>query len=309
MPENTPILLIIHRRTESLAAQIDILRRIRPRLLYVFADGPVDEADREACREARSVLEGIDWDCSVHRRMLDRNLGCGRGPAEAVTWFFEHEAQGIVLEDDLLPHSDFFRFMAEMLERYRDDERVMDICGTNRLGSWQRARHSYVFSQWGSSSGWGSWRRAWRHFDFGIEAWDLPETRRVVRDIFRGPWKQSYMRRILDMTRRGGEAVTWWDYQWGLAKNLNSGLSVVPATSLVRNVGCDGRSTHDRLAAHRPDAPAGQLGIFFPLRHPKHIHPDGDFDEALLGRAISARNYASSLVPHHIKLRLKGLLG
>jgi len=309
MPDRTPILLIIHQRRDSLAGQIDILRSIRPQRLYIFADGPRDAAGAAACREARSALEGIDWDCRVHRRMLDRNLGCGRGPAEAVSWFFEHEAEGIVLEDDLLPHPDFFRFMTEMLDRFRDDERIMDICGTNRLGRWARSGHSYVFSQWGSSCGWASWRRAWNHFDFGIEAWDHPEARRVVRNIFRRPWRLSYIRRMLDRTRRGGEAVTWWDYQWGLAKNLNSGLSVVPVNSLVRNVGCDRHSTHDRQAAHRPDAPGQPLGLAFPLRHPKHVHPDRDFDEALLGRAISVRNYASSLVPHHLKQRLKSLFG
>jgi hypothetical protein len=308
-PCDTPILLIVYQRHSPLLGLIDILRGIRPQRLYVFADGPKNGGEWAACRQARSSLDRIDWECRLTRRFEASNLGCGQGPAAAISWFFEHEAEGIILEDDLLPHPDFFRFMAEMLERFRDDERVMDICGTNRLGKWRDGGQSYLFSQWGSSCGWASWRRAWNHFDFHIKAWDDPGSRRVIRDIYRRPLWRSYLRRMLERTRRGGQDVTWWDYQWGLAKNLRGGLSVVPADNLVRNVGCDRHSTHDREPGHSPKAARETAGLTFPLRHPVQVCPDPGFDEALLDKAISLRNYLSSMVPYWLKQRLKRLMG
>jgi hypothetical protein len=304
----TPILLVIYKRSASLREQLGILRRIRPQRLYVFADGPKNAGEAAPCRQARAVLNGVDWDCDVNRRFEDVNLGCGKGPATAISWFFEREAEGIILEDDLLPHLDFFRFAAELLGRFRDDERVMDICGTNRLGKWGDGGPSYLFSRWGSSCGLAIWRRAWKRFDFEIKAWDDPESRRRIRDIFPRPLWRSYLNRMLSQTRRGGEAVTWWDYQWGLAKHLSGGFTVVPARNLVRNVGFDEHSTHDREPGHSPRASHDAAAPVFPLRHPEQIRPDDLFDAAVLGRAVSMRNYLSSLVPFRLKQRLRPLL-
>lgn len=302
---HTPLLLIIFKRHASLVAQIDILRSIRPVKLYVFADGPSHADDVADCTQARSALQYIDWPCNLHTRFLDTNLGCGKGPAAAMDWFFANETEGIILEDDLLPYPDFFRFCAEMLERFRDDERVMDVCGTNRLGRWGNGDQSYYYSQWGSSCGWATWRRAWRNFDYTVRSWADLRIRFVTRDVYRHPLHYAFFARILDQTFRGGSHVSWWDYQWAFAKNLNNGLSIVPATNLVHNVGCDRHSNHDRDPAHTIAAPNDPEGIGFPLRHPPYIRPDRDFDDALLKKAIPFRHYLSSLLPWRIKQLLK----
>lgn len=286
---------------------MDILKTIRPAKLYAFADGPANAAQVDDCRRARAVLDAVEWPCTVQRKFMDANLGCGKGPATAMDWFFENETEGIILEDDLLPHPDFFPYCAELLDRYRDQPLVMDICGTNRLGGWGAADASYVFSQWGSSCGRATWRRAWRHFDYSIRAWDCPETRRAVRSVLRHPMRFALMSRLLDQTRRGGPRVTWWDYQWALAKMLHQGLSAIPATNLVRNVGCDSCSHHDRQHLHTWSAAPRPAGLAFPLRHPDSLAPDRAFDEALWRVALAWRHYFSSMLPFSLKQRLKAL--
>ena len=76
-------------------------------------------------------MEEVDWDCCVHTLFREQNLGCKLAVSEAINWFFEHVEAGVILEDDCLPHPMFFPFCAELLERYRDDERVMVISGNN----------------------------------------------------------------------------------------------------------------------------------------------------------------------------------
>lgn len=305
---NIPILLIIFKRYDSLVAQIDILRAIRPANLYVFADGPRTDEEAADCIRARSALKGIDWHCEIRTKFMDTNLGCGKGPATAINWFFENEPEGIILEDDLLPHTDFFRFCSELLERFRDDIRIMEISGSNRLGQWGDGTQSYCYSQWGSECGWATWRRAWRHFDYTVRAWADPRTRGVIRDIYRSPLRIAFFSRILEQTYRHHDLVTWWDYQWGLAKNLNQGLSVVPTVNLVRNVGCDQHSNHDRDASHRFVVHNDLKGMDFPLRHPSSVNPDHAFDDALLRKAMSLRHYFSSMIPDRIKRLLKRLI-
>ncbi len=304
-PFNTPILLILYKRHASLMAQMDILKTLRPAKLYAFADGPAQDNEKEDCRRARAVLDAMDWPCSVRTKFMDTNLGCGKGPAAAMDWFFENEPEGIILEDDLLPHPDFFRFCAELLEHYRDDSRVMEISGTNRLGQWGNGTLGYCFSQWGSECGWATWRRAWRHFDFTVRAWASPESKALIRQIYRRPVRVLFFSRMLDRTFAGNPPVAWWDYQWALAKNLNHGLAIVPARTLVQNVGCDSHSTHDRDDTHTFASLKPLPGISFPLRHPDLVCPDRAYDEALFEQAMPLRHLLSSFLPPGLKRQLK----
>jgi hypothetical protein len=304
----TPILLIIFKRQASLAAQLNILRALRPVRLYVFADGPANMKEETECQKARAVLDGIDWPCAVHRKFMDLHLGCGRGPATAMDWFFENVEEGIILEDDLLPHPDFFPYCAELMERFRNDPRVMEISGTNRLGSWHDKAQSYHFSNWGSECGWATWRRAWRLFDFDVRAWAEPQAREALRTVLRRTKRVLFLSRILDQTFHNPAAVSWWDYQWVFAKMLHNGLAAVPAHNLVRNVGCDSCSNHDRDKTHSFSMDPKLAGIPFPLRHPTQINANHEFDEALLDTAITTRHYLSSLLPRSIKQYVKRIL-
>lgn len=99
--------------------------------LYVAADGPrVDRAgEADRCAEVRRIATAVDWPCELRTLFHTKNLGCRGAVSGAITWFFEHEPEGIVLEDDCLPHPDFFPWCAAMLERYRDERRVMCVTG------------------------------------------------------------------------------------------------------------------------------------------------------------------------------------
>jgi len=50
-----------------------------------------------------------------------------------------------MLEDDCLPHPSFFRFCQEMLDYYRNDERVMFISGDNFQSKKRNPKYSYYF--------------------------------------------------------------------------------------------------------------------------------------------------------------------
>ena len=60
-----------------------------------------------------------------------RNLGCGARVSSGLDWVFDAVDEAIVIEDDCLPHPSFFPFAEAMLARYRDDERIGMVAGTN----------------------------------------------------------------------------------------------------------------------------------------------------------------------------------
>ena len=52
---------------------------------------------------ARSITTNVDWDCEAEILFRETNLGCGLAVTHTIDWFFEHESEGIILEDDTEP--------------------------------------------------------------------------------------------------------------------------------------------------------------------------------------------------------------
>ena len=168
MAFDVPILFIVFNRPDTTAIVFQKIREIKPRKLFLAADGPRPsrEGEKERCDAVRKIItEGVDWDCDVQLKFSDINLGCGRAESSAMLWFFESVGEGIVIEDDTLPDTSFFYFCKELLAYYRNDETVRMIGGNNFQGGKKRGDGSYYFSKLTHSWGYASWWRAWKDYD------------------------------------------------------------------------------------------------------------------------------------------------
>ncbi|HMJ67695.1 MAG TPA: hypothetical protein VK508_02305 [Cyclobacteriaceae bacterium] len=280
-PLKVPVLLVIFNRPETTQVVFEAIRQARPPRLYVAADGPRPHvpADRERCAAARKVIDGVDWDCEVKTLFREKNVNCGIGPSSAFTWFFENETEGIILEDDCLPSQSFFWYCQELLEKYRDDTRVMHIGGNNFLNGWLKDEdYSYYFSRSGHIWGWATWRRAWQKFDFNISLYNKLRERRQFDGFFLNSLERRYrLQKFDDTVNRQGRA-DWWDYQWDFARYVNSGLAIVPEVNLVKNIGFGADATHtlnqntdaSSLEAHEID---------LPLTHPPFVIRDVESEQ------------------------------
>ncbi|GAA4380784.1 nucleotide-diphospho-sugar transferase [Hymenobacter koreensis] len=305
----TAVLLLVFNRPGTTRHVLEAIRAAQPKRLYVAADGPRPgrPADEALCAETRQlVTDLVDWPCELHTQFRSTNLNCGLGPATAIDWFFSHESEGIILEDDCVPTPAFFRFCHELLARYRTDERVMHIGGNNFAREAQRppqpGTDSYFFSQQVNSWGWATWRRAWHLYDFQLKL--LPELRR--RGLLGGLYPSALQRRYwlskFEQVRATPGTPDIWDYQWHFAVAANGGLTVVPQVNLVRNIGFGADATHtfdsdDDCA----NVPATELA--FPLQHPPVVLRDARrdahrFREFLLSRLSGKlQRLLSRLVP------------
>lgn len=273
---HVPVLLIIFNRPETTKRVFDAIRRAKPPRLYIAADGPRSgvETDITRCEEARKIVNEVDWDCEVKTLFRQRNLNCGIAPSSAFTWFFEHEEEGIILEDDCLPSQSFFWYCQELLERYRNDTRVMHIGGNNFLCGWQNdENYSYYFSKSGHIWGWATWRRAWKNFDYNIGLYRDLRAQGYFNKYFLNGMEKIYRLRKFDKTIRADKPVDWWDYQWDFARYINSGLAIVPKVNLVKNIGFGDIATHttnSNTDSSRLEAEEIEL----PLRHPPFMIRD-----------------------------------
>jgi len=242
---DTPILLVIFNRPDTTAKVMDVIRQLRPKYLYVAADGPRSgkESDHVNCDEARkTVLQGIDWDCEYKTLFREGNLGCGEAVSGAITWFFEHVEQGIILEDDTLPDPSFFDYCKRLLNHYKDDETVMHISGSD-YASVDNYSASYYFSKLPFIWGWATWRRAWNKYKFNYKYLPLDEKLTILQKNFSNPKIVEYWYSVFAFFHLTPASFTW-DFQWFLTIWDHNGLVIQPVKNLVQNIGFSEAATH-----------------------------------------------------------------
>ena len=108
----SPVLFLVFNRPDVTKRVFGAIRQARAPRLYVAADGAREdrEGEDQLVEETRRIATAVDWDCEVKTLFRDKNLGCGKAVSEGITWFFENEPEGIILEDDCLPDLTFFEY-------------------------------------------------------------------------------------------------------------------------------------------------------------------------------------------------------
>ena len=129
-----PILFVIFNRPEIARKSFESIRKRKPQKLYIACDGARSNKPGEieiVEKTRKTILDAVDWDCEVKTLFQKDNLGCGRGVYTAISWLFENEEKGIILEDDCVVNSSFFLFMEHILEKYKEDQRIGMVAGSN----------------------------------------------------------------------------------------------------------------------------------------------------------------------------------
>lgn len=246
-PLKTPVLFLIFNRPYTTKVVFKAIRNAKPPRLYIAADGPRKDRNEEATivKDVRDyVINNIDWPCELKTLFRDSNLGCGKAASEAVTWFFENEEMGIILEDDCVPSRSFFWFCEELLERYKEDETVMHIGGFNLDDSIANESCSYYFSKKPEMWGWATWRRAWKYYDFDMKGFLNFKESNMIKSIFK---YQDVRRRIMnDFENFYEKKIDTWDYQWLYAILSHEGVAIIPNKNMVTNIGFDANATHTK---------------------------------------------------------------
>ena len=257
----------LHKAAEVFAK----IRQVKPSKLFIAVDGPRPDRPGEAdkVRQCQAFAQMVDWDCDVKTDFAETNMGCGRRVASAITWAFEHVEDLIILEDDCVPDLTFFRFCQELLEKYRDDNRVFTISGRKGNRVEELFKESYSFSGGFGVWGWATWRRAWKHFDITMKQWPTLKQYRYFKSVCYDPDYRAYLKNEYQLAYDG--KVDTWDHQFTINIIANHGLQIVPSVNLVRNTGFEADGAHTAFPSiyhFCMDEP-----IEFPLIHPEIMSP------------------------------------
>lgn len=272
-----PILLIVFRRLDTTKKVFDEIKKVKPTRLYISSDGPRNNntLEEEQVNQVRNFLiEAIDWECKVETLFNEKNFGCQKAVSNAITWFFKNEEQGIILEDDILPSIDFFRYCDELLEKYKNNERIMHIAGMTYVEG-DENKSSYNFCRTGGIWGWASWRRAWNLYELEMETFPKAMEENILDDLFFG--EESIKEFYINMFKKAYKNTHTWDYQWTYTKIINNSINIMPSKNLVKNIGFGEGATHT-TKANKKYQEMTISNLKFPLLHPKFIVINKKFD-------------------------------
>lgn len=284
-----PILLIVFNRPDNAQKVFDEIKEIKPSKLYIAADGPRtgNINDQKFCEETRKIIGQINWECDTQTLFREKNLGCKIAVSSAVSWFFENEEMGIILEDDCLPTNSFFGFCEGLLIKYRDDNRIMMISGMNYFNNMVEMDQTYFFSNYTIVWGWASWRRAWQLYEINMKDWQYFYENKYINYIYNN---KKFIKFAISMLKNTYEKrINTWDIQWYFSTLINNGLSIIPKYNLVTNIGIEGTHVTEKNNTHFMPTRTIDVGKII---HPKFIMLDYKYNDLLINEiANSIPNY------------------
>ncbi len=240
-----PVALFVYRRHDLLPRTLECLREAGVDALYVFSDGPPDEAASADVQRVREGIAAINWITPVVFER-ERNFGLSESIRSGLDWLFERHDRAIVVEDDICVAPEFTAYARQALEHYRDTPAVAGVTGV-RLPFNRRplARYPYDvfqcprFSSWG----WATWGDRWRAFCFDaaelrreIEASTSFDPARAGADV-----PGMIQAAVVDETLHGS-----WDVVCNANMLLRGQYFVTPTWNMVENTGLASGTHSDR---------------------------------------------------------------
>ncbi len=243
MPNLAPIVLLIHKRpehTRTLLQSLTANRGVEDTPLYVYCDGPKLPEEIPLVEEARQVVRSFHL---PRVTMIERshNVGIARSLIQGVTEVVDQYGRVIVLEDDFLLSPHFLDYMNRALDRYESHPEVMHVSAYAFPASEPLPETFFIRPVFGACWGWGTWKRAWSHFE--------PDERKLIRDLvhpllrheFNVRGSALFFGRLIAQARGLTDA---WDVRWYASIFLQNGLCLRPSLSLLDNKGHDGTGIH-----------------------------------------------------------------
>ena len=287
-----PVAIIFFNRPDTLKKVFEAVRNARPSKLFLIQDGAREGRAEDAIKiaECRSVVADVDWECEVVRDYSDVNLGCGKRVYSGITSAFNTVDRIIIIEDDIVVTPDFFSFCIELLEKYKDDQRIHRISGMCHMGQYSKSPYSYGFTNISSCWGWATWKRAWDDMDYEMSFLDDKYTMNCFKHNYRYKkdakelLKTGYERREI---LRSGKRLTAWTYQFSMGGRLNNRLDITPCKNLITCIGLTNDSGHAANSIKK--IPKGLQQAFFgktysmdfPIKHPKYIMEDVEMENEI----------------------------
>jgi len=296
MQLNTAVLFLVFNRFDTSKEVFMSIRAIQPLKLYIASDGARSNVsgEKEKVEEIRKyIIDNIDWKCEIKTQFRENNLGTKYGVNNAISWFFDQEEYGIILEDDCLPSTSFFKFCEELLVKYNDNKDIWHISGNNFQDGIKYSKESYYFSIHNHSWGWATWADRWKQYNVEITSLEHFDQEKIIDNLNLTPEIKNFYAKIFKETL--DKKSNTWDYQWTYTIWLNKGICIIPSKNLITNIGFGSEATHTFDVTSK-FANVKRHEIKFPLKHPDLIIVNKQADIYTCKKLINQRSLTKKVI-------------
>lgn len=236
-----PICLFVYNRPWHTAQTIESLKNnilAGESDLYIFSDGSKMDNSANSVNEVRSYIATITGFKSVNIILRETNLGLAQNIITGVSEVINIHGGIIVLEDDIITHPKFLKFMNDALDLYKNDENIASI-------------HGYVYPIEGLPEtffikgadcwGWATWARAWSIFEpNGAKLLNEIKQKKAEKEI-NYINSMNYVRMLKNQINGNNDS---WAVRWHISAYLKNMLTLYPGKSFVTNIGFDSSGQH-----------------------------------------------------------------
>lgn len=300
-----PVLLIAFNRPDTTKEAFESIRKVKPEKLYVAIDGPRfdKQGEVELCKQVVKITKKVDWKCETKYLIREKNVGCKYGVSGAISWALENEDRVIVIEDDIIPVPSFFYFVEELLEKYKNEDRIAMISGNNYTPL-DNMNVDYTFSKYGHIWGWATWKRVWDKFDVEIPEIHQEINSNLSKMSFINKKEQRYYNKYFKKlaSKIIEKTENTWDSQFAFFRNQNNLLSIVPKFNLCSNIG---------EISSRTDTVASSNDFYYPSndsyvleKHPSKVTCNLEYDTYHFKKHIDSKSFLEKVF-YKLKLKLK----
>ncbi len=315
---DVPVRVNIWIRPECQRRQFEVLKMARPSVMFLISDGGRNEKEWEAIRQNRAIFENeVDWDCKIYKIFEEENNGLYTMSRKGADLIWSKVDRCIFLEDDCIPSVSYFKFCEELLEKYKDDTRVLCICAMNQAQVWEKADSDYFFAERGPITGQATWKRSYMQRDFDLEYGKSQYIMELLKD--RISYDKAFLKVLngyANDSRYGGH-IPGGEFFGRLNVYAQNQLYIIPKYNMLSNIGCTENSEH---ASEYKLLPKAIRKIFnmktyeydFPLKHPKYMIADRQYmkyEDEVLCRNRPIFSFFRKVEVLFLFLRYKGFSG
>lgn len=251
---NVPVVVNIWINPDNQKEQFEVIKKAKPSQMFLVSDmGRDNEEKQRVISNRKYVLENIDWQCEVHKLFMDDNVGIYKMLPKVEEFVFSTVDRCIYLEDDIIPNVSFFTYSAELLEKYKDDERVGVICGHNHLGEYDCGESDYFFSRHGSIWGIALWKRTLSNKE------KLMSLKEYEKQLVLKRLKHDGIVRKEFFDVLSGKKCPDWEYYIMMNVYAMNQLQIIPKKNMIC---CKGASASSHSADSLERLPRGVQQVF-----------------------------------------------
>lgn len=295
---NTAIAMLGYSRPEQTKNQIELLRKAKASKIYFFVDHPKSDNNNlaELNIKVKELARTIDWDCDVVEHFFPKNLGPWTAYNKIMEFVFKIEDRVIYLEDDKIPSLSYFVFCDTLLEKYKNDQRILFISGLNKHQVYpDNYPYDYFFATENHHEGHAIWKRSYDLFNSAQGIYNNEYFMGIYSRFYRNKRKQKIRQKQLKSFNQtgsyNGAPPSMEFYLSGPLQFLNNSLVIVPSKNMIQEIApadssVHGDAIHVLTSRQQKSYFKKTFELELPIKHPPYVINDykyfNDFDQLSL---------------------------